>query len=245
MAASREGFTGGVGNHWTSYNNGGAATYGFYDEMWPRVITDGSHGQLIEINTWGRAASDPNRFAGISQVVHGLKPGAIYEFALTGLMREESAHPNEDAFRYRVQWGYAPADADPSQADITNWVELPWDEIYLRTDPGPMLNYSTRIQAPSNNVIIGMRAWKKWGTPQRELDVNFDAIRLSGCPGSVRPPVWPPKPPEARTEAGRASTSWFVATPWEESPHATTPASSYWCKQITLPTLTSSTSGRN
>jgi hypothetical protein len=189
-----DGFTGGVGNYWTAYNNGGAAVYGFYDEMWPRVISDGAHGQLIEINTWGFAAADPDRFAGIYQVVHRLKPGATYEFALSGLLREEAAHPGEDGFRYRVQWGYAVADADPSEADITNWVELPWDEIYLRTDPGPMLDYSTRFQAPSKNVIIGVRAWKKWGTTNRELDVNLDAIRLSGCPGGVHPPKWPAKP---------------------------------------------------
>ena len=76
-----------------AYTTGGAATYGFYDEMWPRVITDGAHGQLIEINTWGLAASDPDRFAGISQVVHGLNPNATYEFALTGLMREAGGSP--------------------------------------------------------------------------------------------------------------------------------------------------------
>jgi hypothetical protein len=189
-----DGFTGGVGNYWTAYNNGGAAAYGFYDEMWPRVISDGAHGQLIEINTWGFAAADPDRFAGIYQVVHRLKPGATYEFALSGLLREEAKHPGEDGFRYRVQWGYAIADADPSEADITNWVELPWDEIYLRTDPGPMLDYSVRFHPPAKNIIIGIRAWKKWGTTNRELDVNLDAIRLSGCPGGVHPPQWPPKP---------------------------------------------------
>jgi LysM repeat protein len=166
--------------------------------MWKRVISDGAHGQLIEINTWGRAASDPDRVAGIYQVVHGLKPGAVYEFALSGLLREEAAHPGEDPFRYRVQWGYAPADGSPSADDITNWVELPWDKIYLRTDPGAMQSYSTRIQVPAKDVVIAIRAWKKWGTPQRELDVNLDGIRLSGCPGGSKPHPWPqpdPKPP--------------------------------------------------
>ncbi len=195
------GFTNGVGNYWSAYTTGGAAAYGFYDEMWPRVITDGAHGQLIEINTWGLAASDPDRFAGISQVVYGLKPGATYEFALTGLLREEAAHPGDDPFRYRVQWGYAVADADPSQADITNWVELPWDEISLRTDPGPMLSYRTRIAAPGNNVIIGIRAWKKWGTTHRELNVNLDAVRFSGCPGGVLP-TWPPTQPPVDPQPG-------------------------------------------
>jgi LysM repeat protein len=157
--------------------------------MWNRVIKDPSHGQLIEINTWGLAAAEGNRFAGITQVVGNLHPGATYEFSLYGLMREEAAHPGEDPYRYRVQWGYAVADGDPSESDITNWVELPWNDIYLRTDPGPMLAYATRFQAPGQQIIVGIRAWKKWGTVQRELDVNLDAIRLVSCAGGVKP--WP------------------------------------------------------
>ncbi len=54
-----DGFVGGVGKGWSSFTNGGAATYGFYDEMWTKVIKDGSHGQLIEINSYDRGASDP------------------------------------------------------------------------------------------------------------------------------------------------------------------------------------------
>lgn len=191
------GFTNGVGDWWTGFTNGGRAAYGFYDEMWPRVVKDGTHGQLIEINTKEYAAADADRFAGIYQVVSGLRPGATYEFSLWGLMREEASHPDEDMYRYRVEFGYVPADGDPSEADITNWVELPWDTIYLRTDPGEMLPYSVQFQAPSRGVVVGVRAWKKWGTTYRELDVNLDAIRLSACrvgPGSWGSP-WGPGGP--------------------------------------------------
>ncbi|MCU0509153.1 MAG: LysM peptidoglycan-binding domain-containing protein [Anaerolineae bacterium] len=189
------GFTNGVGNGWASFNNGGSAAYGFYDEMWTPVIKDGAHGQLIEINTWGLAASEPDRFAGIRQTVGGLTAGATYEVSAWGMIREESAHPNEDKFRYRVQWGYAAADADPSEADITNWTELPWDTIYVRTAPGSMSSFSARFAAPSSNVVIAFRAWKKWGTAQRELNVNLDAIKLVACGTTggggviVKPPI--------------------------------------------------------
>jgi LysM repeat protein len=178
------GFTNGVGNYWTKFTTAGAASYGFYDEMWPSVIQDGSHDQLIEINTYGLAASDPDRFAGIYQVIHGLTPGATYEFSVSGMMREEAAHPDEDAFRYRVQWGYAPASYGWTEAAITNWAELPWDTIYLRTEPGSMSFFSTRFQAPSDTIVLALRSWKKWGTVGRELDVNLDAIRLAGCRGT-------------------------------------------------------------
>ena len=79
--------------------------------------------------------------------------------------------------------------------DITNWTELPWDDDLSahrsrqHVEPSP-----PGSRPPANNVIIGFRAWKKWGTAQRELNVNLDAIRLSGCPGGV-PPTWPPKHP--------------------------------------------------
>lgn len=183
------GFTNGVGNNWTAFTNGGAAAYGFYDEMWTPVVKDGKHGQLIEINTWGLAASDPNRTAGIFQVVGGLTAGATYEISASGMLREEAAHPDEDAFRYRVQWGYAAADANPSEADITNWTELPWDQIYVRTAPGSMSSFSARFTAPAGKTIVAFRAWKKWGTPQRELDTNLDAIKLVGCTTGGQPPV--------------------------------------------------------
>lgn len=177
------GFVDGVGKGWTAFNNGGRAIYGFYDEMWPLVIKDGEHGQLIEINTCCRAASDSDRVAGIYQVVGKLVKGATYELSLYGMMREEAAHPDEDPFRYRVQWGYAAADADPSQADITNWQELPWDKIYVRTAPGTMAFFSVQFQAPADKIVLAFRAWKKWGTVQRELDVNLDAIKLVPCKG--------------------------------------------------------------
>jgi len=175
------GFVNGVGKGWTGFTNGGGAAYGFYDEMWPPVIKDGKHGQLIEINTWGLAAAQADRTAGIYQTVGGLKAGATYELALWGMMREEAAHAGEDTFRYRVLWGYAAADANPSEADITNWMEISWDKIYTRTGPGALLSFSGKFQAPSDKVVIAVRALKKWATVQRELDVNLDAITLTPC----------------------------------------------------------------
>jgi LysM repeat protein len=171
------GFNGGVGEGWASFTNGGAAAYGFYDEQWKPVIKDGTHGQLIEINTWGLAASDPDRYAGIYQVLGGLKKGATYQLSLWGLMREEAAHPGEDPYRYRVQWGFAPAYV----GGITDWTELSWNEISLRTAPGPMTQYTAKFVAPSEEIVIALRAWKKWGTVQRELNVNLDAISLVPC----------------------------------------------------------------
>jgi len=196
------GFTNGVGNYWIGYTNGGRADYGFYDETWAPVIKDGSHGQLIEINTKGMSLADPDRVAGIYQMVTGLTPGLTYQFTLWGEMREEAAHPGEDAFRYRVQWGYAPAMPGASQASITTWTDVTWDAIAVRTAPGPLASYTAKFVAPSNTIILAVQGLKKWGTPYRELDVNLDAIQLQGCPYAPAPLppccgviVVPPQPP--------------------------------------------------
>jgi hypothetical protein len=167
-----------VGTGWGCFTNGGSAEYGFYDDLWSPVVQDGAHSQLIEINTKKFAASEPDRYAGIYQVVRGLRAGETYEFSLWGQMREEASHPDEDTYRYRVEWGYAPLDANPSPADITNWVEVPWDTIYPRIEPGEMASYAVKLQAPCSKMILGIRAWKKWGTSYRELDVNLDAVSL-------------------------------------------------------------------
>lgn len=203
------GFTNGVGNYWTSYTNGGRANYGFYDDMWTPVVKDGAHSQLIEINTKEMALADGGRVAGIYQIVSGLTPGLTYQLSLWGEMREEAAHPAEDKYRYRVQWGYAPAAPGVSPAAITNWTEIPWDDIYVRTSPGPLSYYSVKFVAPSKQIILAVQALKKWGTPYRELDVNLDLIQLQGCP---YPPV-PLKddaiviPP---TNGGPVCATWYT-----------------------------------
>jgi LysM repeat protein len=183
------GFTGGVGKGWTAFNNGGRAAYGFYDEAagpnWTKVVKDGSHGQLIEINTIGLHPADSDRYAGIYQLVAGLTPGMTYEFSLAGMMRESIFNPystqTDDKYRYRVQWGFASAAPGANEKNIANWAELPWDTIYPRETPGDMASFSGKLVAPSQSILIGVRAWLKWGAPERELDVNLDAIKLTGC----------------------------------------------------------------
>ncbi len=125
-------------------------------------------------------------------MVKGLTVGATYEFSLSGMLREEQAHPEEDKYRYRVQWGYVAADADPSQTDVTKWMELPWDTIYERAAPGELSSFSAKFQAPADATLIAVRAWKKWGVAGRELDVNLDAIKLVGCPATNGTPecIW-------------------------------------------------------
>ena len=68
-----------------------------------------------------------------------------------------------------------------SAGSVTNWTELSWNEISLRTAPGPMTQYTAKFVAPSDKVVIAVRAWKKWGTVQRELNVNLDAIKVVQC----------------------------------------------------------------
>jgi LysM repeat protein len=173
---------GDVGNKWGAFQNGGEATYGFYDETWAPVVAQGQHSQLIEIasfckTTLCRSGSDADRYAGIFQTVHGLIPGAKYRLSMKGMLRALADDDDRNNDSYRVQWGFTP-NGSTNWQHVSNWVTLPWDEVHPREDPGDMEGYSTTFIAPSAKITIFIRAWKKWGTINKELDVNLDAIRL-------------------------------------------------------------------
>lgn len=184
------GFVNGVGKGWASYTNGGRAAFGFYDDSWPPVVYEGKHSQLIEINTRNHTpATDPNRYAGIYQVVKGLKKGQTYQFSLAGMLREESAHPDEDPFRYEILWGYnAGSNGDWAKA---SWQFVPVSPIYVRTAPGAFSTYSVQFVAPSDSITLFVMAHKKWATGGRELDANVDAITIVPCTtsGGTPPPA--------------------------------------------------------
>jgi hypothetical protein len=174
------GFDGqGVGLGWGSFHTEGGAIYGFQDDQWPFVIYEGSHSQLIGISTGG-TSPEADRFAGIYQTVTGLEPGAVYELSIAGMMREEAAHPDEDSFRYQVQWAYS-SQVHGDWMLVAGWQELPWAEISLRTEPDAFSIHTARLVAPSQPLTLFIRAWSKWALPDRELDINLDAIALRRC----------------------------------------------------------------
>jgi hypothetical protein len=95
------------------------------------------------------------------------------------MLRVRSDDEDREGTNYRVQWGHDP-DGGNDWTLVENWVEIPWDEVYTRLDPGEMSSYTVTFEAPSSEITLFIRAWKKWGTAQRELDVNLDAITLKG-----------------------------------------------------------------
>jgi hypothetical protein len=168
-----------VGTGWGWFYNDAQAAYGFYDETWTPVVHGGEHSQMIEINTVGRSEADADRYAGIYQAVDGLTPGATYKLSLHGMLRVLSNDDDRWGYNYRVEWGYDPGGGADWEA-VENWVEIPWNTVYTRLDPGTMSDYSTTFEAPSSEITLFVRVWKKWGTLGRELDVNLDDITLKG-----------------------------------------------------------------
>jgi len=174
------GFDGhGVGLDWGAFHTQGGAIDSFSDETWAPAVFEGTHSQLIVLSTTA-APPAADRFAGIYQTVTDLEPGAAYELSIAGLMREEAAHPGEDPYRYQVQWAYS-SQGNQDWTQVAGWQDLPWDEISARTDPGTFSTYTARLVAPSQPLTLLIRAWKKWATPGRELDVNLDGIALRRC----------------------------------------------------------------
>ena len=177
-----------VGRSWGYFTNGGAANYGFYDEQWPPVVVEGNHGQLIEINTFGVYPSDADRYAGIYQRIGYLHPGVTYELTIHGQLRGQGNE--DDPYRFEAQWGYN-VGHDTDWSRVGNWQGMDLGKIHPRTEPGPMAKYTTRFTAPAHDMVIFIRAWKKWAISEVELDFNLDAISLRSCGGTGGPVVVP------------------------------------------------------
>jgi LysM repeat protein len=165
-----------VGRGWGAFTNGGAANYGFYDDDWTPVVAEGKHAQLIEINSKGVFPTDPDRFAGIYQVIQGLHKGATYELTLQGMLRGQGNE--EDPYRFEAQWGYG---HNPDWQQVDDWTGMNLGPIAKRTEPGPYATYSAQFTAPSDTVVLFLRGWKKWAITNVEMDLNFDDISLRAC----------------------------------------------------------------
>lgn len=177
----------GVANGWQSFHNGGAANYGWYDETWAPCVADGKHAQLIEINTIGLAASEADRYAGIFQTV-AVVSGAQYQFSFRGMVRSTEGSVSASAHGYRIQWGVDYSGGSDWKA-VTNWTDVNFPEN-PRLSPGAMQTYSAFITPTSDRLTIFIRAWKKWGTAQKEGDFDVDMVSLVG---TTPPDVFPPK----------------------------------------------------
>ena len=169
----------GLGFGWKGFNNGGLARFSYYDETWMPVIWDGSHGQLMEIDTFGLAASEVDRYMGIYQTVTGLTPGASYVLTIHGLMRTTEGGAVSSGYGYRIQWG-ADYTGGTDWKAVGTWTDLGWNKEYPRLAPGAMDTYTTVITAPSDKMTLFIRAWKKWPTGQREFDIDLDGLSLTG-----------------------------------------------------------------
>jgi len=187
-----------IGKGWGYFTTGGAANYGFYDDQWSPVIAEGEHAQLIEINSKGMATADHDRYAGIYQKIGWLEPGATYELTINGILR--GAGNEDDPHRFEAQWGYN-QNHDYEWNRVDNWQTIDFGEIQSRTEPSGVRTYTVQFTAPSSEIVLFLRGWKKWGIPEVEMDLNLDAIHLQRCaPGSVEHKPYP-KPEHTCTYA--------------------------------------------
>ncbi|MBX3013180.1 MAG: LysM peptidoglycan-binding domain-containing protein [Caldilineaceae bacterium] len=167
-----------VGKSWGYFTNGGAANYGFYDDQWSPVIAEGSHAQLIEINSKGIYPADADRYAGIYQRIGWLQPGQSYELTIKGILR--GVGNEDDPYRFEAQWGYLPGH-NTDWGQVSNWTTVDFGEIQSRTSPSGIRTYTVRFTPQTSEITLFIRGWKKWGVSEVEMDLNLDAISLRGC----------------------------------------------------------------
>jgi len=168
-----------VANNWTGFTNGGRAVFGFHHETWQPAIYDGSHAQLLEIDTLGMLDNDPNRYIGIYQKATGLTPGAPYQLVIRAMMRSTEGDYTLSGYGYRVQYGLDMAGGVNWQA-VGDWVDIGLNDEYPRLSPGPYYTYSAWVTPSGNSLTLFIRGWKKWAQPNREFDLDLDGLSLRG-----------------------------------------------------------------
>ena len=220
--AANPGCPGVVGLGWGCFTNGGAAQYGFYDDMWQPVVAAGQHSQLVEINT-KEQGGDANRNAGIFQRAV-VQPGVAYHFSMKGMIRAQE-QDTSDPWRYRVYVGFDYSGGTDWQA-VSDWREAPWDTYYGRTSPGAFSSYETSVTPTGSAMTVFVRTERKWGTWYEETDFNLDSISLAGplVPTPYQQPAQPMihsvraatmlrQPILATVASRRACQQWLLAPP--------------------------------
>ncbi len=176
--------TDGVGLSWEGFDNCGEeqlCTAGFYDDTWAPVVYEGEHSQLIEISTFCRGASLPNRYAGIYQTLT-VTTGTTYELCMHGMLRSVLGDPDPESWGYTAQVAVDQDGGIDWEALATDdWTDVPWDTVYPRTAPGDeMDSFCTDVTAESDSLTVFIRLLKKWPTAGREVLLNLDGITFEG-----------------------------------------------------------------
>jgi hypothetical protein len=183
----------GVGLGWEGFDNCGEeekCTASFHDDTWTPVVYDGEHSQLIEINTFCRGASTPNRYAGIYRTL-SVRPGWLWTFCMRGLLRSLPGDPDPASWGYTVQVGLDHrGGTDWSALSVEDWTDVPWDIVHPRTAPPgidsdltpdeKMDSFCMLVEGESDSLTIFIRLWKKWPTNNREVLLNLDGIWWEG-----------------------------------------------------------------
>lgn len=171
----------GVAYGWHEFDNGGAMRASWHDDTWAPVVYDGSHSQLVEINTFCCGASDPNRVAGVHQTL-SVNAGTTYELCLHGMLRSLRGDPDPQSWGYTAGVGIdQDAGTDWSALSAEDWTDIPWETVHPRTAPGDeMDSFCMNVKAESSSLTLFIRLWKKWPTAEREVLLNVDGITFKG-----------------------------------------------------------------
>ena len=165
----------GLALDWELFDGGGDAKYLWGDEQWEPAIWDGSHGQSVTIRGIGNATTERGVFAGIWQTIP-VEAGETYQLLVHGLLRAGEDTTSVDVAGCRVQWGVDYAGGDDWTL-VQDWVDLPWDRVHPRRNPGPMATYSTAITAQSDSLSLFLRLLAPANNPA-SVTLNLDAISL-------------------------------------------------------------------
>lgn len=189
----------GVGLGWHEFHSD-KARYGWGDDSWDKVVSDGQHAQLMQISD----AREGDRYIGIYQAVSA-QPDAIYELAFHGVIRSSEGNPALSSHGYRIQWG-VDYNGGTNWEAVKEWTDVGWDEQSLEANSYVMGIYNTTIEASSDKLTLFIRGWKKWPTYTNNGLYDIDAVSLMGKATDRMPTTGEEKQPNRMPTTGWGTT---------------------------------------
>ncbi len=181
----------GVALNWAGFNNGQAA-FGYYNDMWPEVVLNGKHAQLLEINM-----VEPNvldRVVGVQQTA-AVNPNSDYKLTIYAIMRSQAPAADRNKNEFEMHWGID-FSGEGNYKNVQEWHYMPVKEQYRLGSTGKYpedipLKYEiitgTVATGSSNKMTLFIRGLKKFSTGT-EVNFDIDNVSLVGmAPAAAQP----------------------------------------------------------
>ena len=171
----------GVGRAWEAFGGGNGGRREWSAESRPAAVLRGRAAQTIHSSAPDAVVAgkglDGETYAGVYQVIEGLRPGATYWLALWGWPRVAGGVLDADgvSVEYALAWG-----EDAESGGILDWNRLPWRWTVGEASPAGYQAHRAPVVAQSARATLFIRGRRAGSAPAAGFSLSLDEVSLSG-----------------------------------------------------------------